>query len=186
MTFVFEGASKAQEVLPVFLHSRRSARAKAHLWADLTEARTHLETTKRIAGQIIDGSTIYTIAENKLELDNFREIAGSCSYVGREGIEFYPQELLLFNYLSNGPKPGTVWVKNIQVQKSKFKIPQQKIILETKYLFPLAKGPRIIPFGYKNPSILVAFPYEAHTPHAPVSKAKLKQLSPFLLQYYEK
>lgn len=186
MTFVFRHNSGDQTTLPVFEHIRKNARAKAHLWADIDEANKYLDQKEKIAGQIIAGSTAYTIAENVAELEKFGKIAGLCSYIGREGIEFYPQELLLFQYVGPGLKAGTVWVRNIQVQKSKYKIAQHQVMLETKYLFPLAKGPCIGPFEYDDPGILVAFPYEASSPHAPIRRTALDKTSHFLLQYYEK
>lgn len=186
MTFVFRRKASDQTKLPVFEYNRKKARAKAHLWTDISEANKNLDKKRKIAGQIIEGSTAYTIAENDVELEKFRKIAGACSYIGREGIEFYPQELLLFQYVGPGPKAGTVWVRNIQVQKSKYKITQQQSLLETQYLFPLAKGPCIGTFEYDDPGFLVAFPYESSNPHAPIGKAALKKTSPFLLQYYEK
>lgn len=186
LTFVFRRETKSQTELPIFEYNRTSSRAKAHLWGDLAEANKHLDKENKVAGQIIPHSTAYTIAEDSEELEKFRRIAGSCQYIGREGIEFYPQELLLFHYVGDGPKPGTVWVRNIQVRKSKYKIPAHQFLLETKFLFPLAKGPYIGVLEYNDPDILVAFPYDADTPHAPIEKSVLKKSSPFLFQYYEK
>lgn len=186
MTFVFKREAFNQTTLPVFEYKRKSARAKAHLWTDIDEANKHLDKKAKIAGQIIEGSTAYTIAEDAAELEKFRKIAGACSYIGREGIEFYPQELLLFQYVGPGLKTGTVWVRNIQVQKSKYKITQHQVMLETKYLFPLVKGPCIGVLEYQDPGILVAFPYEPSSPNSPIEKDSLKKSSPFLLRYYEK
>jgi hypothetical protein len=186
MTFVFRQTASDQAKLSVFEYSRKSVQVKAHLWPDIFEAIKHLNIKQKIAGQIIEGSTAYTIAENDAELEKFKKIAGTCSYIGREGIEFYPQELLLFQYVRPYTKAGIIWVRNIQVQKSKYKITQQQILIETRYLFPLAKGRYISTFDYDDPDILVAFPYESSNPHAPIGKAALKKTAPFLLQYYEK
>ena len=186
MTYVLKREVHDQSTIPLTKYVRKSARAKAHLWHNLG-ANEHLRQEKKVAGQIIEGSTAYTIANNAAELKKFKKIAGMCAYIGREGIEFYPQELLLFQYVGPGPRAGVVCVENIQVQKSKYKIPQQKVMLETRYLFPfLAKGPSIEVFNYDDPEILVAFPYDEKDPHAPISKAALRNLSPFLLRYYEK
>lgn len=186
MTYVFKGAVGQASLIPVKHYTKTERREKAHLWPSLKVAAQNLEIDDKIAGQVVDGSTGYTFADTAEKLKKFRKIAGLCPYKGREGVEFYPQELLLFAYDGPGPKPGTVWVKNIQVQKSKYKIPQQKVLLETEYLFPMVKGPGIEAMHYDDPNILVVFPYEEENPHAPVSKAVLKKKSPLLLQYFEK
>lgn len=166
--------------MPIFQYQRKQQRAKGTNWVAWSEAKSHLDVGERVAGQIIAGSTGYTIAECDDALAQFAKIAGMCAYIGREGIEFYPQELLLFEYVGPGPEPGTVFVCNIQVQKSKYRIVQQRSVLETTYLFPLVKGPYIGCFSYDDPDILVAFPYEEANPHAPIPKARLKKESPFL------
>jgi SAM-dependent methyltransferase len=186
MTFLFRYRSKDQTSLPVYAYSRKNKKSKAHQWQYIDEAMENLERTPKKAGQVINGSTSYTIADNSKDLEVFKKIAGSCAYIAREGIEFYPQELLLFYYDAPGPRKGQVWVKNIQVQKSKYKIPQQRVLIETKYLFPLVKGPYIGSFRYDDPEILVAFPYDATNPHSPVDMKMLQKNSPLLLQYYKK
>lgn len=186
MTYVFERKTKPQSLIPVKLYKKEDRKAKAHLWTSLEEASEHLEEKDRVAGQIVAGSTGYTFAKSKAELGRFRKIAGACPYIGREGVEFYPQELLLFTYDGPGPKKGTVWMRNIQVQKSKYKIPKQKVLLETEYLFPLVKGPGIEAMGYKDPDIYVIFPYEDTNPYAPVAQSTLKKKSPLLLQFLSK
>jgi hypothetical protein len=48
-----------------------------------------------IAGQVSENSSIFSLAKNLKELNNFSNISGSSIYTGREGVEFYPQELFL-------------------------------------------------------------------------------------------
>lgn len=186
MTYVFEARSTAQALLPVKAYSKNERREKAHLWPSLEAALSFLDEEDRVAGQIVKGSTGYTFADTEQDLAKFAKIAGTCPYVGREGVEFYPQELLLFTYDSPGPKKGTAWMNNIQVGKSKYKIPKQKVLLETEYLYPLVKGPGIEVMNYKDPGIFVVFPYEKSNPYSPVTKAVLKKKSPLLLQFFEK
>lgn len=186
MTYIFEGDSKVQSLIPVKIHKKQDRKAKAHLWMSLDEANEYLEEQEEVAGQIVAGSTGYTFGKSEAELSRFQKIAGVCPYIGREGVEFYPQELLLFTYDSPGPKKGTVWMNNIQLQKSKYKIPRQKVLLETEYLFPLVKGPSIKAMAYDDPDIYVAFPYENTNPYAPVPLSELKRKSPLLLQYFVK
>lgn len=186
LTYVLQRTGSTQSILPVFLHEKTSRKNLASQWTSIDEAMANLNTKKMSAGQIIEGQTIYTIAENSNDLEKFKHIAGECSYIGREGIEFYPQELMVFRFESVGPKAGTAWLRNIQVSRSKYKIPEQRILLETKFLFPLSKGPGIGRMHYNDPDLYVAFPYEKSNPHAPISQNLLAKSSPLLLSFYKK
>lgn len=165
---------------------KKGIQTNPHNWKNIEEALNNLEEKDSVAGQIINGSTIYTFSKNREHLLKFKMIAGECEYIGREGIEFYPQELLIFKYLETGPRPETVFLKNIQVSKSKYKIPQQKILLETKYLYPLIKGREIEYFKHNYDDLIVAFPYDSKDPRKPLDKKALDNESPLLLKYYEK
>lgn len=105
--------------------------------------------------------------------------------MGREGIEFYPQELLLFKYEKKGAKRGTAFLRNLQVERSKYHIPVRSNLLETKYLYPLVKGPAIKSFEHDYDGLIVAFPYEKREPCKPVSAKTLRRSSPLLLDYYK-
>ena len=140
LTYVIGPKKRKDGVVPVTLYiKRRGDRSKASQWRDLKDAMTHLQTSDLVAGQIIPGSTAFTYAADKSHLSKFAKIAGPCSYIGREGIEFYPQELLLFKFVGKGPKTGTVFLKNVQVTKSKYRIEERTLLLEAKYLFPLSR-----------------------------------------------
>jgi ribosomal protein S17E len=188
MTFVIGPKEpKKDSVIPVKIFiKKRHSKGKAHSWETIKEAMENLDEHSAVAGQIIADSTIYTFAKNKDHLLKFRKIAGQCEYIGREGIEFYPQELLIFKYHKKGPRSGTVFLKNIQVQKSKYKIPQQTVLLETKFLFPLAKGKEIESFKHNYKGFIVPFPYYASEPRKPLDTKALKRESRWLLDYYRK
>lgn len=186
LTFVFKNGAHQAEAVPVAHYIKKDRAEKSHLWRNHAEAIEKLTVEQRWAGPLVPGKSGYTLASTMPELERFRSIAGNCEYVGREGIEFYPQELMIFEYLSPGPKSGTAWMKNLQVRKSKYKIPEQRILLETKYLFPLAKGPGIECFNYADKGLYVAFPYDSSSPHAPIDRATLRAKSPLLLAHYEK
>lgn len=186
MTFIFEKKRRDQSAVPVTAYAKADRNQRAHTWPNWGIAKLHLQSTAMFAARVIKDSTSYTFARTKKRLKEFGQIAGQSAYKGREGVEFYPQELVLFRYEAKGPKPGTVWLRNIQVARSKYRIPSQRILLETKYLYPLVKGPHIGAFEYDDPDLIVAFPYDKRDPHAPVSKAVLSSKSPLLLRYFEK
>lgn len=184
MTFII-GNGKQQKIVPVESYYKNTGeKSRANSWKDLSEAKSKTTVKKRVAGQITPNSTAFTFANTQQELEKFALIAGECAYIGREGIEFYPQELLLFKYQKRGVKSGTAFLKNIQVTKSKFKIPERDRLLETKYLFPLVKGSGIKAFKYEDDGFIVPFPYNSSDPRRPFSKSILQKTSPLLLSFY--
>ena len=104
MTFFLERRKNDQSILPVVsFHKKKKVKGNlgAHAWRTIREAMDNLDIKNRVAGQIIAGSTAYTFSDSPARLKKFSRIAGKSSYIGREGIEFYPQELLLFGF----PRP---------------------------------------------------------------------------------
>jgi len=186
MTFSIERGGVAGDAVSCTAFEKRHRSDKPWLWNDLATAKANLDVRNRFAKAIIPNSSAFTFADTGQELEDFRFIAGKSEYIGREGIEFYPQELVMFRYLKAGPKPGTVFVENFQGRKSKFRIPKQTILLETEFLFPLVKGPYIKSFSYEENDLLVAFPYEAGDPHRPIARSVLRKRSPLLLNYFLK
>jgi len=184
LTFVIaKETAKSSRGVPL-LALTKADKTRPTEWKSSADALQHLDVKERIAGQIIPQSTAFTVADNERRLKQFSQIAGKCEYVGREGIEFYPQELLLFKFDSLGPEKGTVFVRNIQVTKSKYKHPPRRILLESTYLYPLVKGPAIEPFHHNYEGLVVAFPYEEDSPLRPLPKNELRFKSPRLFRYY--
>jgi len=190
MTYIIGARSsdhKSSHIVPTNMYYKKEKCAtRAHEWKNIDEAMVNLNKNKCVAGQIISESTAFTFAKDKQQLGLFRHIAGECAYIGREGIEFYPQELLIFEFDGHGPKAGTVFVKNVQIQKSKYKVSSQRILLETKYLYPLAKGKEIDYFHHEYRNLIVPFPYDKKISRKPIDADQLDRESPLLLSYYKK
>lgn len=190
MTYIIgtpEQIENLPTILPVTRYvKKKSVKTQAHRWSSLPEALKNLQAKECVAGHIIPGSNAYTFSETEYELSKLEWAAGACSYIGREGVEFYPQELLIFKYEEPGPEPGLAWVRNIQKTKSKYKIPSQRILLETKYLYPLVKGPAIDRFVHKYDNLIVPLPYERDDPHRPIPVEQLEKQAPLLLAYFQK
>ena len=185
MTFVVGKRRRKSPRVPVQAFSKlRRNGGLAATWKTLDEAMSKLKVQKRLAGQIVPDSTAFTLADDRRELDHFSLVGGFCDYIGREGIEFYPQELMLFHYSEPGPNPGTVWLTNVQASKSKYRIQERRVLLETEFLHPLVKGPEIRPFGHAYSGLIVAFPYDAEDPGRPIPAEELHDRSPLLLNYY--
>ena len=185
MTFLIGRKKCEEQSIPVrSFVKRRGAGLAASNWPSIDAAMDGLQLYLHAAQQIIPDSTAFTIAKNQSELDEFSLVSGGCEYIGREGIEFYPQELLLFHYNGPGPSPGTAWLKNIQVSRSKYKIPERRVLLETEFLYPLVKGPQIAQYNHCYSGLVVAFPYDPFDPHRPIPAEELRNRAPLLFNYY--
>jgi hypothetical protein len=145
------------------------------------------ELRKVAAGQCNTNSTAFTFAENRSELEKFELIAGDSYYIGREGIEFYPQELFLLMPNEDFPSlADKIYLKNFQNKKSKYKIPQGTIMLEKVFLHPLVKGTSIKRFHLSPSEYIVPFPYEEGTPKVPIPLKDLRKASPLLAKFFNK
>ncbi|QNE45429.1 N-6 DNA methylase (plasmid) [Frigoribacterium sp. NBH87] len=105
------------------------------------------------------GKSYFSRGASAPEVHAFAAVAGESPYRGREGIEFYPQELLLFEYVGPGSTPTTAKFRNYQSPNSKHRIPAMTRELETSVMRPLIKGPMISRFGIKAPQFYVPFYY---------------------------
>ncbi|MGJ9424904.1 Eco57I restriction-modification methylase domain-containing protein [Nesterenkonia halotolerans] len=105
------------------------------------------------------GKSYFSRGATAPEVQAFATIAGQSPYRGREGIEFYPQELLLFEYVEPGSSPETAVFRNYQSSQSKHRIPEMTRELETRIMRPLIKGPMISRFGIDMPQFYVPFYY---------------------------
>ncbi|MDR7208412.1 Eco57I restriction-modification methylase domain-containing protein [Flavobacterium piscis] len=140
-----------------------------------------------IAGQPNPKHTIFSYAQDLFELEKFSAISGMSSYTGRQGIEFYPQELYLLKVDTDMPTfTDKVFVKNSQIKKSKYKIPRETFILEKKYLHPLIKGVDIERFHLKESKLIVPFPYEPSNTRSPIPIKELSKKSKLLAEYFNK
>ncbi len=140
-----------------------------------------------LAGQANENSTIFSCAKNEVELNSFTKISGVASYKGREGIEFYPQELFLLEVDNDMPvSKDTVIIKNYQNKKSKYKIPLESFPLEKKYLHPLIKGVDIERFHLLKSNYIVPFPYEKTNTRSPITIKELTKGSKLLATYFNK
>ena len=187
MTYIAEAISSSECAgVPVSAFTKKKGvKQKASEWSP-NVASANLVMSRRVAGQIIPDKTAFTFARDLAELKEFSLIAGKCEYIGREGIQFYPQELQLFRYDGTGKRPDTVWLTNVQAEKAQHRLPSMRVMLETQYLQPLVTAPMLEPFQNNYDGLLVAFPYNASRPTKPLEPSKLRESSPLLLAYYEK
>ena len=150
---------------------------------EIKEINEWFNVEKLYAGEAYEGSTTLSYAENKNDLANFQLITGECAYKGREGIEFYPQELFLLNVEKNMPgKNNCIFLKNYQGKGSKYKVPVRIIKLEKEYIHPLIRGREIEKYHWSGYEYCVPFPYEEGE-KIPIPLNVLNKKAPSLAKY---
>ena len=188
MTYVIGLKAHRPKVIPVKLYIKKSGTSIAgNIHLPYAEAMKRLDEKNAFADQIMPHNTAFTITDKEPDLSLFKKIAGKSTYIGREGIEFYPQELLLFQKATNEPaepSKGCVYVENIQVNNPLYNIPKDIIEFEKKYLFPLVKGPKIQKFHHAYSGIVTLFPYDKSNPRMPLKRTVLSKNAPKTLDYF--
>lgn len=150
------------------------------------EASFSVEKGKAI--QTSKDTTNFCLIHNdaNLTIENLKLISSNLSdYRGREGVEFYPQELVLYEYVESGRETNTtVTLKNVQVKKSKFKVPQSQIFIEKIYLKPLVRGVDITPFNIDS-KYIVPFAYDSeYSKRVAIKENVLREKSPLLFKHF--
>jgi len=129
-------------------------------------------------------STAFSYAANMDEGINFGIVAGECPYLGREGVEIFPQELFLLTVdKTKAIRRGNAYVTNYQSDRSKHKIAARNFLIETDMLFPLVKGTDIERFHVKSSQYVVPFPYDDFA-RSPIENERLTTLAPNLMSYF--
>lgn len=156
--------------------------------SDWSEVKGFFNIESCYAGQLSKDHTAYTYTNKAKDLTSFRKVSGKCAYKGREGIEFYPQEITLFTIDEKRKKrrKNILWLNNLQNPKSKYKVPNFSVLLEQTYLYPLVKGPDIKQFEIDHSGFIVPFPYEKENPRLALEPKDLRKKSPLLLQHFQK
>lgn len=144
----------------------------------------YFDVKEGVVGKASANRSAFTYARNKTELDDFNIIAGSTGYTGREGVEYYPQELQLLTVKGINAN-GTVKLENYQNNRSKIKVGRQTPDLEAEFLRPLIKGVNISRFHVEPSEYVVAFPYDAEHNRIPLNKEELVDCAPNLMRYYQ-
>lgn len=138
-----------------------------------------------VVGKASSSRSAFTYAKSTEELEEFNSVTGESMYIGREGVEYYPQELQLLRLTKVNTNRQTVELESYQSTRSKISVGKRTPELETKYLRPLIKGINITRFNVAPSEFIVAFPYDKTHSQVPLNKEELLDESPKLLQYYE-
>ncbi|WP_254492604.1 Eco57I restriction-modification methylase domain-containing protein [Bartonella sp. B1099] len=151
------------------------------------------ETFKITNGKVIqpnNGSTnfltFYDEDNHAINTEKVKLIALKPSdYRGREGVEVYPLELMLYEYIKNGVRTeNEVTLRNAQFKKSKFKVSPMHVFVEKKYLHPLIRGVDITPF-HINSKFIVPFAYDKNvSKRVAIDELSLRENSPKLFKHF--
>ena len=145
----------------------------------------YFKREERLMATCHNTKNVFTHIDTHAQIPKFRAIAGDADYIGREGIEFYPQELMIFT-LSGLPGTKTCTaLRNIQIKKSKYRVPQRDELLETEFLHPLIKGVDIVPFHVNISDNIVPFTYDQKSPRIPISMAELARRAPNIARFFQ-
>ncbi len=105
-------------------------------------------------------------------------------YIGREGMRFFPRELMLFELIDVNDGE-TILVRNVRNSKAQHRVPQQHIRMESSALRPLVQGKQIQPFHVEWDGIYVPFPYkEDYSTRKAIPEQSLHDEWPCLYRYY--
>ncbi len=99
----------------------------------------HFIIKNSIAATCHETKNMFSYVKSREQLKDFMSIAGQSYYKGREGIEFYPQEMTIFKESGFPSTQTCTSLTNIQVKKSKYHVPKTVELLETEFLHPLMK-----------------------------------------------
>lgn len=142
--------------------------------------------TKGIAATCHATKNFFAYVDSRKQLHDFMSISGNSNYIGREGIEFYPQEMMIFTKSQLPSTKSCTSLENIQVKKSKYHVPKCNELLETEYLHPLIKGVDITPFHVEDSGYIVPFPYDERDTRLPIAFDELIIKAPKLATFYQK
>lgn len=132
-----------------------------------------------------EDKNFFTYVDSREEAYRYQKLAGTPDYIGREGIEFYPQELMVFHLSEIKGGKDTVVLENMQNPKSKYNVPQRTVLLEKSMLRPMIKGKDITQFHVETDNYIVPFPYSSENPKVPIKMDELIEKAPKLAKYYQ-
>lgn len=153
---------------------------------ELLSTEEYFDVYKGIAATCHETKNFFAYVDSREQLNDFMSVAGEAQYIGREGIEFYPQEMMIFEESGLPSTPTCTSLKNIQIKKAKYHIPQTVELLETKFLHPLIKGVDVSPFHIELTGYIVPFPYDIRDTRLPIKMDELLRTAPKLASFYQK
>jgi len=148
--------------LPVYkyIKNRKISMAEINKKKDFASVEQHFAVDLGEAKQLSKNKTNFTFVSKSCKY-NFSDIIGENCYKARSGAEFTPGEIYFIKSLEPARNDENYVFKNRPLKTAKYKVvPKDKIELETKYVYPLVKGPQIKPFCHNQDNNFAIFPYD--------------------------
>jgi hypothetical protein len=146
------------------------------------DAKNYFAEIESLAAQLVPEKTGFSFFE-KQSTDDFSLIIGECFYKARSGAEFTPGELYFLKKIQSSKKNGKYIFKNKPLKTAKHKVvPNNYLELETKYIYPLVKGPTVKEFECNTDNDYAIFPYDWDEKRC-VTFSELNSDSPTLADY---
>jgi hypothetical protein len=146
------------------------------------DAKKYFTEIESSAVQLVSEKTGFSFLKKQLT-NEFSIIIGDCFYKARSGAEFTPGELYFIERRQDSNKNGMYIFKNKALKTAKHKVvPNNYLELETKYIYPLVKGPAVNKFECNINNDYAIFPYDWNEKRC-VTFSELNSGSPALADY---
>ena len=162
--------------------NRLYAKGEGELW---TNVEGYFECEESVTGHADERSTRFWIGSES-ELEKFQKMSGSSAYRSREGLELYPQDVLLWEIIGSvDDKTGLIEVKNNPSERSKIKATHMNRKIEAKFVHPVVRGRYVDRFRLKHEELpdVSPLPYK-NGERAPISMGDLVKEAPNLAEFY--
>lgn len=152
---------------------------------DFDSVKKYFTLKKSTALQLSKNKTSFTFINDNSKY-NFSDIVGENFYKARSGAEFTPGEIYFLKNAAESKKQNTHIFRNATLKTAKYKvIPNNKLELETEYIYPLVKGPSIKPFSFSQDEHFTIFPYKWGVKNSIsfVEMSKNRRMAEYLIDY---
>lgn len=165
-----------------YIKNKNVTMKEINLKKDFEAVLPDLASQSGMARQLSGNRTGFTISNVDSKYD-FSEIIGECAYKARSGAEFTPGEVYFIKSLEESTSANSHVFKNESLATAKYKVVKKdRMELETQYIYPLVKGPKIEPFHLRQDGDFAIFPYNWGVKDT-VEFSELSLKSPKLAEY---
>ncbi|MGP5300900.1 Eco57I restriction-modification methylase domain-containing protein [Corynebacterium variabile] len=183
--FISKSSGRTASSIPVIRYKTKERGLKTSIEKlDLEKSFSFDELVASRVSQ--DGNrTNYVICESG-EMETFKKMgSGESQYVGREGMRFFPLELLVFKLVDYDSRRSLVEVENVQNPRSRHRVPKGRWKFERDSLRPLIRSADIRPYFVSWNGTLAPFPFDSNkSTRTAVDIKTMRSRWPKLFEYF--